>query len=1049
MRGRIQAGVLAGITLFGLTIPGVWAQRTTGSIAGTVRDGTGASLEAATLTARHQETGATRTTSSSLEGRYLFPEMPVGGYEVRAERNGFQSVIHKGLRLTVGQRAVIDFELPVGEARFEITVESDALMVAAESHELGYLVGERSIEDLPINGRNYLDLALLQPGVQPFRHRDSGGSIVAHGLATSVNGQDPRSNVYLLDGTPLNDFTNSPAGSGAGTSLGMETIREFRVEANSYSAEFGRNFGGQINALTKSGTNSLHGSLFHYLRNDNLDARNFFDPGSSPPEFRRNQFGGTVGGPIQQERTFFFFGYEGLREDLGRTIISETPDENARRGLLPDSDNPGQLLDVGVHPDVRPYLDEFPQPNGRNLGGGLGLYSFGFSDELRQDFWQSRVDHNLSSHDSLFVRYTFDDADQRLPTDFPQFPRSFLSRNQFATAEYRRVFSPQLLNTFRAGFSRTRIGQGVEANTSTPLEPFVAGRRSLGDIDIGGMPRFGPQVSEDVQLTQNVFSLHDDVVRISGGHTLKFGGMAERYQDNLFNPTFARGIFAFADLRGFLENRPLRYIGLTPESTVDRYWRFNLFGVYLQDDYRVSPRLTLNLGLRYEFATVPEELQGRDTTLLHLTDPEPTVGKLYENPTKTNLAPRFGFAWDVLGDGRTALRGGYGLYFNTNNQQNLIVTVVNPPAASRPVIIRPTFPRPSFDRAADRSIRPIEFDLKNPYIQSWNLNLQRQLPFDTLLTAGYAGARGLHLLRNTDANIAIPERLADGSYFFAENAPRINPNFSTIEQKQSNGNSWYNALVFEIRKRLSNGVQVQSSYSFSRSIDTTQASTFFSDSVTGTTSAMPEFAGLDYNKGLSDFHSQHTWVTNFVWEIPVAREGRGPAGALFGAWQVAGIWTLQSGNPLTVMVQQNRSRSLWAPSVGAGRGFDRPNFAPGFTHESAVTGDPNGYFNPEAFLLQPAGTLGNAGRNSLIGPNLRTFDFSLAKKIPIAALGESGRLQFRAEFFNLFNRANFGAPRIIAFAGARDGEAPLPSLGRISSTITSARQIQFGLRLAF
>jgi len=310
------------------------------------------------------------------------------------------------------------------------------------------------IRELPLNGRNYTDLALLQPGVVSFPHRD-GGSVVAHGLATSINGQDPRSNVYLLDGTPQNDFTNGPAGSAAGTALGVETIREFRVEVNAYSAEFGRNSGGQINVLTKSGTNEFYGSLYHFHRNDNFDARNFFDP-SRKPEFKRNQFGGSIGGLMRQDRTFFFFDYEALRERLGRTITTIVPDANARRGVLPDPNNPGSTITVLVNSAVKPYLDECPLPYGPNLGGGLANHFFGFNQQITQDFFQARIDQNLGPNSQFFFRYTYDDAEQHLPTDFPQFPRAFLSRNQFATAEYRHILSARTLNTFRFGFSRTR-----------------------------------------------------------------------------------------------------------------------------------------------------------------------------------------------------------------------------------------------------------------------------------------------------------------------------------------------------------------------------------------------------------------------------------------------------------------------------------------------------------------------------------------------------------------------------------------------------------------
>jgi hypothetical protein len=425
------------------------------------------------------------------------------------------------------------------------------------------------------------------------------------------------------------------------------------------------------------------------------------------------------------------------------------------------------------------------------------------------------------------------------------------------------------------------------------------------------------------------------------------------------------------------------------------------------------------------------------------------VGQLYENPTSNNISPRVGFAWDIAGDGRTSLRGGYGLYFNTNNHQNLIVTVTNPPATPRVIIPNPTFPVPPFERGIGNSIRPVQFNLKNPYVHMYNLSLQRQLWFDTVVTVGYAGARGIHLLRSGDVNLATAVRRPDGTWFFPPGSPRRNTAFSTIEMKTSDGNSWYNALIFEIRKRWSRGVEFQSSYTFSRNIDTTQASTFFSDATNGTTNAMPELPGLNYNKGLADFHAKHNWVVNFTWELPFARGLEGTAGKLLDGWQLSGIGQMRSGNPLTVFVATNRSRSLWSPSIGPGLGLDRPNLAPGRTHKDAVTGNPDGWFDPSAFQLQEAGTLGNLGRGALIGPNLRVFDMSLVKNTRWSRLGEGGNIQFRIEAFNLFNRTNLGNPSLLAFSGAADNENPLPTFGQIRTVTTSSRQIQLGLRVTF
>lgn len=1044
--------------LLGTSVP-MFAQ-TASTITGTIQDQSGAVIVGAKVSIRNLETNLARELVTDAEGRFAFPELRVGQYQVRAEQTGFKPAV-RNLNLTIGEKAVLNLTLEIS-VELDVTIVDSTPLINTSSAELSYLVSERAIRELPLNGRNYTDLALLQPGVTAYPQRD-GGSVVAHGLGMTINGQDIRSNVYLLDGTLLNDLTNGPAGSAASTVLGTEMIREFRVESNSYSAEFGRNFGGQINAISKSGSNRLHGSLYHFLRNDNLDARNFFDREPlGKPEFKRNQFGGTVGGPIKKDRTFFFGGAEFLRERRGLTIQSIVPDLKARQGILTTRNAQGQIVETQttINPAVKPYLDEFPLPNGPSLNNGVGnlaQYFFGFKQELDQEYAQGRIDHVLTDRQQLFARYSFDNAAQFLPTDFPQFPRSFLSRNQFGTGEHSWVMSSQTINTLRFGFSRTRIGQDVEANVPSTLQPFVPGRL-LGSIDIGGIPRFGTQSSVNVQLTQNVISLNEQLSHTEGKHLLKIGGMVERYQANMVNPTFSLGIYNFPDLAAFLGNRPNRFIGLTPEAQFDRYWRFTLFGLFIQDDYKLSSRLTVNLGLRYEYSTTPKEKYNRDISLRNLTDAQVTIGPLYQNPTTRNFSPRVGFAWDPFGDGKMSVRGGYGWYFNTNNQQHLIVTVTNQPFTPRPVIINPTFPNPPFNRLGTLSIRPIEWDIKNPNLHVYNLNIQRQLPFNTVLTVGYAGSRGLHLWRNTDANTAVPVRQADGTWVFPAGAPRLNPAFSTIELKKSDGNSWYNALVVEVRKRFSNGVDFQSSYTFSRTIDTTQASTFFSDATNATVSAFPEPPGLAYNKGLADFHAKHNWVFNFNWEIPFTRSLKGTAGSILHGWNVVGIGQMRSGNPLTVFLAGNRSRSLWNPSSGPGLGQDRPSLTAGRTYESAIIGRPDQYFDPTAFTLQATGTLGTTGRNAFIGPNLRTFDLAMVKNTRFAWLGESGNIQFRFEAFNLFNRANFGTPGLQVFAGAPDPPnqpppttppAPLSSFGVVRSTVTSARQLQFAVRMSF
>lgn len=1039
---------IVAVTLF-LGLAGTSQAQTTSVITGKIQDQAGAVIVGAKVTARSLETNFTRSTVTDGEGRYTFAELRVGRYEVRAEQDNFKPNA-KTLNVTIGETVSLDLQLQIAVSDIVDVVDA-ASLVNTQTSELSYLVGEKAIRELPLNGRNYTDLALLQPGVTSFPLRD-GGSVVAHGLGMSINGQDIRSNVYLLDGTLQNDITNGPAGSAASTVLGTESIREFRVETNSYSAEFGRNFGGQINAVSKSGSNEFHGSLYHFHRNDNMDARNFFDREPiGKPEFKRNQFGGTIGGPIATDKTFFFFGYEALRDRLGRTINSAVPDANARNGVLPTGT-------VTVNPAIRPYLDLIPLPNGPAIGGGLANYFFRFNQRLDQHFVQGRVDHTFNKNHQVFVRYTNDRADQFLPTDYPQFPRTFFSRNQFTTIEHTWLMSSQTVNTMRFGFSRTPVGQNVQSDIPGTIPPFVPGRRYLGSIDIGGMPRFGTQSSGDLRLVQNVFSFAQNLVHTRGRHILKFGSLIERYQDNMVNPTFSLGIYNFADLSNFLRGTPRQFVGLTPAAELDRYWRFTLFGFYAQDDFKLTPRLTVNLGLRYEFATQPQDR--RDIALVNFNDTRITPGPLYQNPTYKNLSPRLGFAWDVFGNGNTSLRGGYGWYFNTNNQQNLIVTVTNPPATPRVVVVNPTFPTPSF-AAVSNAIRPIEWNLKNPSSHVYNLNLQHQLPGEFVVTLGYAGARGTHLLRNTDANTSVPTRLADGTYFFPNNAPRQNPNFGVIELKKSDGDSYYNALIFEVRKRFSRSFDLQSSYTWGKTIDNTQASTFFSDATNATVSALPELPGLNYNRGRADFDIRHNWVMNFNWELPFARGLKGAAGKVLDGWNLLGIAQVRSGLPLTVFVAANRSQSKWAPSSGPGLGPDRPSFAPGYTFQSAVTGNPDAYFDPKAFLLQPSGTLGTLGRNTFDGPNLRTFDLALTKNTTWSKLGENTRIQFRVESFNLFNRANFGTPNLQVYAGTPDAintppaslaptqPTPIATFGRIRSTVTSARQIQLGLRISF
>lgn len=1020
MKHRLALVLLVVFVIGGRSAPAV--AQNSATMSGVAQSILGGALPGTRITIRQVDTGGERVVVANADGRFVASGLPAGPYEIRAELSGFARLVRSGVTLTVGETAAVTLTLLVGTQE-SVTVSAAAPIVDTGATGMSDVVDQLTMAEIPVNGRNYTELMSLLPGVNVFAHRDNG-SVVAHGLAMSVNGQDPRANAYLLDGTLLNDFTNGPAGSAAGTALGMDTVLEFRLQSTTYSAEFGRYVGGQVNAITKSGANRLSGSGFEYFRHDALDARNVFDT-SGKPAFIRNQFGGTLGGPIRRDRIFFFGGYEALKETLGRTIVTTVPDDNARVGILPG----GVVIPVAAN--VAPYLAAFPRANGDSLGGGMANATFPFDQRLDQHFAQGRVDAVAWPGAQFFARYTFDDANQWLPTDYPQFPRSFVSRNQFLTTEYRQAGS-SWFQTVRFGYSRTRIGQVAQGDATLPV--FVPGRSLMGAIDIGGFPRFGTQVSSDVRLSQDVSSLQYDATWSKGRHLVKAGAVAEHYLADEYNPTFGLGVFRFASLATFLRGTATQFIGLTPQGDVQRTWPFTVFGAYVQDDWRVRPSVTLSAGVRVEGSTMPIDRGGRDVNMRDLRA-APVLGPLYDNPAPS-FSPRVGAVWNVGGNARTVVRGGYGLYFNTNNQQNLIITVSNPPATPRVVIANPTFPVPPFERGTGISVRPMQYDIALPRVHMWNVNVQRELLGDWMVLVGYTGSRGRHLWRNSDVNVPAPEILADGTPYYRAGLTRPNPSYSAIELKASDGDSWHRALVVEVKKRWSHGLQLQSSYTWSKSEDTTQNSTFFSDSTTASTSAMPEFIP-NYNRGLSDFNAEHTFVANFVWEpIP--------------SWRVSGIVRMRSGNPITPFVQTNRSRSLWSPSLGPGTGPDRPSYAAGYSAANAVTGNPLQWFVPNAFVLQPAGTFGNVGRNELLGPDLKTVDLAFSKFFALRRLpADRARLELRVEVFNALNRPNYGPPSLVAFSGTSDNEAPLASFGQIRTTVTSARQVQLGVRLSF
>lgn len=1033
MRGSIIFGLFALLVQILLPAENALAQVTTATISGEVRDATGAVLPGASITIKNLETGMTRTLVSDEQGRYRAPNLPVGSYEIRAELAGFKAEVRSGIKLTVGREAAVDLVLEVGEITEMIQVAGEAPLVDTAKSEVSGLIDDKKIRDLPLNGRTFSQLALLEPNVNAFQH-NRPGFFGGRTPKITVSGARHYQNSFLLDGTDVNDVYNNTPGSVAGVFLGVETVREFRVMTHNMSAEYGRSMGGVINAVTKSGTNQLHGSAYEFHRNSALDARNFFDA-QEPPPFKRNQFGFTLGGPIKREKTFFFGAYEGLRERLSLTKVGLVPNQAARRG------------DLGpINPDALPFVNAYPLPNGRDFGRGVAEHVFVFKQPADEDFFQVRIDHSFSERDSFFARYTFDNATTRkLAHDLPVFFEPERSRRQYLTIEEQHVFSPAVLNTFRYGFNRsfdTTRDVPFEGATLPPrILPFLEFRT----IIVGGLTRLGTDFRLPITDALNLFEWSDDVAISKGAHSLKFGFNIKRFHYNILQDC-CQAIYIFPSVVQLIQGRPVAFQGQFPGSDVFRSLRQSMFAFYGQDDVKLTANFTLNLGLRYEFVTVPTEKFGRLVAWLGPFDPfNTTVKPPFRNPSLRNFAPRIGFAWDPFGRQKTSLRAGFGIFYDPvisyHFRPPLNLQYPRWPTFER---VAPPFPDPlaGVDRnSAAFATYTMDYFINNPYMLHYNLSVQHELFSDTVFTIGYIGSRGINLPGLKDGNSAIPQ-LSGGRVFFPAGSQRRNPRYGFMRVTIYDNNSFYNSLALSLNRRFSHGLQFQASYTLSKSID--DASQQNTSDAIGTLDGrmLPENRKLD--RGLSNHDIRHNLVFNYTYDLPFGKTATSPLARLVGGWQLNGITTITSGNPFTVYLAVNQSRSLVVGSAGVF--LDRPNLKPGRSNNPISPRNPIQYFDPSAFDFPEAGFLGTLGRNTLIGPGVVNFDFSLVKNTRLERLGEEGNIQFRVEFFNLFNRANFGLPANAVFGA---GGAPIGSAGRITSTTTTARQIQFALKLMF
>jgi outer membrane receptor protein involved in Fe transport len=1013
------------------------AQGTSASVLGTVMDSTGAVIPKASVQVKNTETGQVQQAPSDALGRYTILNLPIGNYEVQASAPGFQTVVRRGITLTVGAQSVVDFSLTVGQSEQAVTVESQVSQVDTLSSSVASYVEQKQINDLPLNGRNFTDLVALAPGVAAGSQVGNGGRNLLYGVESnfSVSGARSEGQAYLLDNTDIQGFWAHGSGSGVmGTTLGIEAIAEFSLLTNTYSAQFGGS-GAVVNAVSRSGTNSLHGSAYEFLRNSALDARNFFD-GSSKPPFRQNQFGGSLGGPIKKDKLFFFVNDEELRNSLGQTVIALVPDANAHNGIV-------NGVNVGVNSKVAPILALYPLPT-TPVAPGVGSIAEVDTQTGTENYLLARADYNLSSKDSLFVRYVRDRGDTTLPFLGsplpPRWPEVGSTRNQFTTLEYRRVISPALVNLVRFSFTRTRETD-VQANPDqTPALNFFPERGQNGGVNITGLSSIGTSIFAPLLEVQNKFPLADDVIWTHGAHNLRFGGFFSRVQSNFQQQGWWGGFYTFPGLTAFLQGSPNLFQGPEPGLT-DSYRDFREIEVdgYIQDEWKALRNLTVNVGLRYEFVTNP-------TTNVHplntLINPpfgtfERVPNVFASNPSVRNFDPRIGIAYDPFGDHKTAIRAGFGIFYNPIRARSYASGYYfNPPYALAFVPL-PQFPNP-FPGALPPPAQLVGVDYNTdvtPHLYQWNFNIQRQLFESTTLTVGYVGSRGLHLYGARDINPVLPT-LVNGVQVFGVprgatpgivSNPRLNPAAAALSSEAPVADSNYHSLQVGLNRRFSHGLQSQLSYTWSKCLDDASGTYGLEGGIPWSN---PLNGSFDHGRCL--FDRPQVFRLSGVYALPFNQN------ILTKGWQMSGGLQVQSGSPWNVTVGFDQAGTVVA-------GSERPNLV--MPADQIMTGNINQWANPAGFGLPAPGTLGNLQRDFLAGPGTVNMDYAVMKETPIK---EQVRLQFRAEFFNLFNHANFALPNASAFVQtANGGGAPNPTFGKITATTTASRQIQFALKILF
>ena len=1051
----------------------------TASIKGVISDPSGAAVASANIIVRNSETGATRATTSDASGNYLVLALPVGLYEVSASKSGFQDTTRSGIFLNANQEVVINIHLPVTQLKSSVTVTEDAPIVNTTTSDVSGLVGAKEIKQLPLNGRSYDLLLTLNPGIVNFTSQKTGGTGISNSSTANnfaVSGNRPQQNLFLLNGVEFTGAAenNMTPGGPSGQLLGVDAVREFNVERDSYGAEFGKHPGGQVIIVTQSGSNSWHGSLYEFVRNSALDAANYFDQGGPPP-FQRNQFGASLGGPLRKDKTFFFANYEGYRQDLNQTSVAFVPGLNARAAAIPS---------------VQPYLNLWPTPPAGSTEFNVPGQSFGISEyfssppqTIREDFGTLRLDHNFSSKDSFAAIYTIDDGASTTATPANPYSTDILTlREQVFSAEETHLFSPALLNAARFGFSRAAYYFTGEPTPGTPaasVPGFLTGLR-VGAVVVGGSTASNPQAQiglagsnngSNLPINRNIFTYEDRLTLTRGRHQLSFGVWFQQFQSNEIIALSQYGQATFTGLTQFI-TQGLASSFLYDPAPTQMHWRSLFSAFYVEDVIRFSPSFALSLGFRGESSTGWNEANGHAANYTFpggVISNEPHVGSNFftENNSKFLAQPRVALAWSPLGP-KTVLRAGFGMY---NDLQDALGYRADQNAPFNPVYTVPNYNISNFPVDPAASVPPtarlvpggVQPSMKSPTVISWSLRIQSELSPNTSLTVGYIGSHAYHELIGVDANTPIPvicpaspcpatypsafpagvagTPVPAGAFYIPTGTPKANPTLANTWTWFSVGVSSYNALQVDVTRRFSHNLSFRGVYTFSKVLDD-------GDSINQTTAAnAPGLVSNPYDfaadKGRATFDATHMASINALYALPFGHGQRyasdlsGFTGHLVSGWSLASIITLQTGFPLTPQLSYNPSNN------GDTRNPVRPFLNPAF-RGPLVLGKASEWFNPAAFLAPPnnSGFWGNSGRSIIPGPGLATWDFSVIKD---TTLTERFHLQFRAEFFNLLNRANFNTPNLIIFTTG--SSAPSPTAGAVTSTSTTARQLQFALKL--